>query len=161
MEPHRAGSLGRRSGNADDYEPTDYRAAEEERAAERASTARSDAYDAASSALTLTRSELQRSSRLCEGNPNATPRLVERCLSYLPSEGGEEEAFSPFYARTGLDVEECEESLRARYIVMPPSNFKTVWDVILATVRRLAGGAPPGYESAASDPARTHTHAHR
>ena len=126
VEPHRAGSLGRRSGNADDYEPTDYRAAEEERAAERASTARSDAYDAASSALTLTRSELQRSSRLCEGNPNATPRLVERCLSYLPSEGGEEEAFSPFYARTGLDVEECEESGLA---VRAPGEVERVLEV--------------------------------
>ena len=116
----------RRSGNADDYEPTDHRAAEEERAAEGASTARSDAYDAASSALTLTRSELQRSSRLCEGNPNATPRLVERCLSYLPSEGGEEEAFSPFYARTGLDVEECEESGLA---VRAPGEVERVLEV--------------------------------
>ena len=82
-----------------------------------------DAYDDANEGLVLNEDQLRASSRLCVGDVAATPTLESRCgsLTAEESEAWEAEraarsdsaaatAFSPFYLRTGLGVDECEES---------------------------------------------------
>ena len=99
-----------------------------------------DAYDDASASLVLTENQLRASSQLCVGDRVATPALESRCesLTAEESEAWEAEkaareafeeateggvttgdafadappprALSPFYLRTGLSVEECDES---------------------------------------------------
>jgi pimeloyl-ACP methyl ester carboxylesterase len=99
-----------------------------------------DAYDDASASLVLTENQLRASSQLCVGDHVATPALESRCesLTAEESEAWEAEkaareafeeateggvttgdafadappprALSPFYLRTGLSVEECDES---------------------------------------------------
>jgi hypothetical protein len=99
-----------------------------------------DAYDDASASLVLTENQLRASSQLCVGDHAATPALESRCesLTAEESEAWEAEkaareafeeateggvttgdafadappprALSPFYLRTGLSVEECDES---------------------------------------------------
>jgi pimeloyl-ACP methyl ester carboxylesterase len=99
-----------------------------------------DAYDDASASLMLTENQLRASSQLCVGDHVATPALESRCesLTAEESEAWEAEkaareafeeateggvttgdafadappprALSPFYLRTGLSVEECDES---------------------------------------------------
>jgi pimeloyl-ACP methyl ester carboxylesterase len=88
-----------------------------------------DAYDDASERLVLNEDQLRASSRLCVGDVAATPTLESRCGSLTAEESEAWEAdraersdsatgapppparaFSPFYLRTGLGVDECEES---------------------------------------------------
>lgn len=99
-----------------------------------------DAYDDASASLVLTENQLRASSQLCVGDHVATPALESRCESLTAeereaweaekaareafeeaTEGGvttgdafadapPPRALSPFYLRTGLSVEECDES---------------------------------------------------
>ena len=88
-----------------------------------------DAYDDASERLVLNEDQLRASSRLCGGDVAATPTLESRCGSLTAEESEAWEAdraersdsatgapppparaFSPFYLRTGLGVDECEES---------------------------------------------------
>ena len=99
-----------------------------------------DAYDDASASLVLTENQLRASSQLCVGDHVATPALESRCesLTAEESEAWEAEkaareafeeateggvttgdafadappprALSPCYLRTGLSVEECDES---------------------------------------------------
>ena len=88
-----------------------------------------DAYDDASERLVLNEDQLRASSRLCVGDVAATPTLESRCRSLTAEESEAWEAdraersdsatgapppparaFSPFYLRTGLDADECEES---------------------------------------------------
>lgn len=77
-----------------------------------------DCYDDADPSLLLTPEQLRRSSMMCVGMSEATPRLAELCASLGKEEENDDHAearaggdtFSDFYLRTGLREEECEEA---------------------------------------------------